>query len=237
MRANEFINEGWYDDAKSKVKAANRQLNRTGNNAIRNVANAVKTSKVGQAAATGANAVKSAATAAAPVAKTVGGAVARGLGKLGFGGDKFFGFNNPLKTSTRAAMSTEIFIKNFLGSLDATQKRQAQLKQPFDLGTFAVQYMKKNNWEAGDLQNELNAAVASRNPKQVAMVMDKIGTENTVDPNAKGPEINMTPGAYDNRYGQMGNLMAQAATAAAQPRQSLAQKMASKGMTPQGVRR
>jgi hypothetical protein len=231
MRANEFINEGWFDDAKAKVKTYNRRLNTDAKRA----ANAIKTSKIGQAATTGANAVK--AAVASPYVQRPASALARGLGKLGMGGDKFLGFNNPLKNSTRAAMSTEIFMKNFLGSLAATEKRQAQLNQPFDLGTFATQYMKKQNWEPGNFTQQLQTAVTSRDKKALARVMDQIGAANTVDPAAQGPEINMTPGAYDNKYGQMGNLMAQAATAAAQPRQSLAQKMASKGMTPQGVRR
>jgi len=128
-------------------------------------------------------------------AKATGNAIASGLGSLGFAGDKILGFNNPLKDKSRALASTKIFIKQFLGTLTATQKRQQQMGQPFDLATFANAYMKKYNWQPGTLKAELDTALRSNNSQKLAIVMDKIGSANTVDPNAPGAELNMTAGA------------------------------------------
>lgn len=93
---------------------------------------------------------------------------------------------------SRAALSTKFFVKSFLGTLDATQKRQQQMGQPFDLNTFANAYMKKYNWQPGSHKPELDAAIRANNSNQLALVMDKIGSENSVDPDAQGPEIDMT---------------------------------------------
>jgi hypothetical protein len=155
MRANEFINEGWFDNAKAKVQQ---------------VASSPIGQKIGGLA-------KTAGSAIASGAKTAGTAMGRAL--------------NPTSQAAVANRSTQIFIKQFIGSYNATKNRQAQLKQPFDLASFANAYMAQYHWEPGDLADELAKAAQTNDPKQVAMVMDKIGSLNTVDPNAKGPEINM----------------------------------------------
>jgi hypothetical protein len=166
MRANEFINEGWYDDAKNKVKQ---------------VASSPIGQKIGGLAKSAgtaiANKASSVAQGAIAGAKTAGTAVGQAL--------------NPTSQAAVANRSTQIFIKKFIDSYNATKNRQAQLKKPFDLASFANAYMAQYKWEPGELADELAKAAQTNDPKQAAMVMDKIGALNTVDPNAKGPEINM----------------------------------------------
>lgn len=111
----------------------------------------------------------------------IGQGIAKGANALGI----------PTKAG-QAAASTKIFVKQFLGTLDATQKRQKQMGQPFDLNTFANAYMKKYRWQPGTHKAELDAAIRANNSQQLAMVMDKIGSANTVDPNAQGPELDMS---------------------------------------------
>jgi hypothetical protein len=166
MRANEFINEGWYDDAKAKVKQA------TSSPLGQKLGGLAKSA--GNAIATGAS---KATQGAVNMAKTAGTGVARTL--------------NPTGQSAVANRSTQIFIKKFIDTYTATKNRQAQLKQPFDLGSFADAYMNQWKWKPGALADELATAVKTNDPKQVATVMDKIGSENTVSPQAKGPEIAM----------------------------------------------
>lgn len=167
MRANEFINEGWYDDAKAKVKQ---------------VASSPVGQKLGGLAKSAGTAMaktaSSAAQGAVNMAKTAGAGINNTL--------------NPTNQANVAAKSTQIFIKKFTDTLNATQKRQTQLGEPFDLATFANAYMRKYQWKPGQLQTQLDSAVKANDTKQLALVMDKIGSLNTVDPTAKGPELDMT---------------------------------------------
>lgn len=167
MRANEFINEGWYDDAKAKVKqATSSPVGQKLGGLARSAGNAI---------ATGAS---KATQGAVNMAKSAGTGIANTL--------------NPTNPGARAAKSTQIFTKKFIDTLNATQARQTQLGEPFDLTTFANAYMKKYQWKPGQLQTQLDSAIKANDTKQLALVMDKIGTLNTVDPNAKGQEIDMT---------------------------------------------
>lgn len=169
MRANEFINEGWYDDAKAKVKQ---------------VASSPVGQKISGIAKSAGNAIASGASSAAQgavnMAKSAGTGIANTL--------------NPTSNTARAASSTKIFTKKFLDTLKATQARQAQIGEPFDLESFANVYMTKYRWKPGQLQTQLDSAIKSNNVQQLALVMDKIGALNTVDPNAKGSELDMSTG-------------------------------------------
>lgn len=216
MRANEFITEGWYDDAKAKVKQSLPKPGITGraasqasnlaskvgpglktaynaySNAYDNVAGKVNKAKqaVSNIPLVGNSTVGSAAKAVGSAAKSDASAIAQGGVNAIKGVGRAFGLGG---ATARADMSTQNFTKKFKETIKATQARQAQLGEPFDLATFSNSYLSKYGWKPGQLQTQLSAAVKSNNINQLAVVMDKIGSLNSVDPEAKGNEIDMTP--------------------------------------------
>jgi hypothetical protein len=77
------------------------------------------------------------------------------------------------------SQTQKIFIEKVKKTLDYNMKSAQQQGMKFNLKGFVDGYMAKNQWKAGELQSQLDHAVASGNSTLIPGIMAQIGKANT----------------------------------------------------------
>lgn len=160
MRASEFINEGWFDNAPGMGMA------RSAANSVRNAANAVKTSKVGSAVGKTVNTVGNFVNQdLLPAATQLGSAVRQGA--------------NTYRQSKIDRIASENFAKKFLQQIEYNRQSAQRQGLQFSLPGFVTGYMQKYHWQPGQFKPQLDKAVAANDLYNLPKIMAQIGKANT----------------------------------------------------------
>ena len=77
------------------------------------------------------------------------------------------------------SQAQKIFIEKFNKTLDYNIQSAQQQGMKFNLKGFVDGYIAKNHWKPGQLQSQLDQAVATNNRKNIAATMAQIGKANT----------------------------------------------------------
>jgi len=77
------------------------------------------------------------------------------------------------------SQAQKIFIEKFHKTLDYNIQSAQQQGMKFNLKGFVDGYIAKNHWKPGQLQSQLDQAVATNNRKNIAATMAQIGKANT----------------------------------------------------------
>jgi len=205
MRANEFINEGWYDDAKAKVKSATapalNRMSSAGGAMKRGIGNAANTVKQGVKSAVSDFQQTNAAHAATHDPKTnpiqapntaVGAASGNFINQdlkpaLAQVGSAWRQGVNTFKQGAIDREASKSFAKKFLQQIEYNRQAAQRQGVEFNLAGFVNGYMTKYHWKPGALKPQLDKAIASNDLYNLPKVMAQIGKANTAIQG--GPEI------------------------------------------------
>jgi len=169
MRANEFINEGWYDDAKARVKSATAAVSAPIKAASRNAqAATLKTARKIN-----------------PTLKTAVNVGSNALGKAAGGIDKAMSYvpNMTMPDTTKQGRTDRLaakkYIEGFKKEMEFNIQSAAKQGVKFNLGGFINGYLTKYHWKPGALKPQLDKAIASNDRYNIPAIMAQIGKLNT----------------------------------------------------------